>query len=701
MDAHRSRRRLINGILLLAIVSAALYTENYFAVKPAWPPARTGDPQPARPQPGDTPFATQPLAPTYAERRQMYLDAISALPTPAERGGIFTDLIKLENGGRSVSAAALEEALAFVDAREDTADFTMAGLIRLYYKNAQRGVLSAEQSERLKQSILNFKYWLDEPNPTFMELWTENHQILAFSSEYLAGQAFPDEVFPNNGQTGAWHMQHGREKLLRWIDFRARTGMAEWDSVPYYDMDFAALLNLVEFAGEEDVALQARMMADVLFFDMASDSFYGQYATSHGRAAARGVKSAAGDSLVTLQAIAWGYGRFQGADMASAALVTSPRYQVPEVIQAIAQDHPDEVTSFERQSIPVTDQAAQEYGLSFSDPRDMEIWWGMGAFTNPKVIDLTVAIADQWGLWHYPDFADLKDLAQVLKKVHLLGLASQILNPDPNGTVTSEVNKVTFRTPDYQLSNAQDYRKGEKGYQQHIWQATLGPYAVVFATNPDSLREDDSQRPSYWASNGRLPRSAQYRNLLVSLWNIDRHPSPSILEARHYGFTHAYFPKWAFDEVVEAPAAGGGGWIFGRKGEGYVALYSRQPYRWQTEGPDAGQEVIALGLQNVWICQMGRAAVDGDFSQFVANISAAPLEVQGLSVNYAAPGVGQVQFDWNQEFLVDGREVPLRGYARFSSPYAVAPFGSGTYRFELGGRSLDLDFNAGTRTEKP
>mgnify|MGYP003433392234 CR=1 FL=1 len=41
------------------------------------------------------------------------------------------------------------------DAREDTADFTLAGLVRLYYKQAGRGVLSAEQEERLKFSGLH------------------------------------------------------------------------------------------------------------------------------------------------------------------------------------------------------------------------------------------------------------------------------------------------------------------------------------------------------------------------------------------------------------------------------------------------------------------------------------------------------------------------------------------------------------------
>jgi hypothetical protein len=36
----------------------------------------------------------------------------------------------------------------------------------------------------------------------------------------------------------------------------------------------------------------------------------------------------------------------------------------------------------------------------------------MGAFTNPQVIDLTLASADSMDLWHYPDFRDMKDLAR-------------------------------------------------------------------------------------------------------------------------------------------------------------------------------------------------------------------------------------------------------------------------------------------------
>ena len=684
------------GCLIIALVlvaSVAIIIDQVTLVRPAWPEARQGDPIPNRPEPGDPVFNREPLAPTFEERRQMFLRFLSAQPTSEERGGLWTELGKLAAGAGSIDPRPLQAAIDFVNERNDTADFYMAGLVRLYYQYAGTGVPTPDQEAAIRDCMVNFKYWLDEPNPSPMELWTENHQILAYSSEYLAGQRFPQETFSNNGQSGSWHMQASRERLESWIDFRARTGMAEWDSIPYITKDIAALLNLVDFAEEERIANQAAMMVDLLLFDIAVDNYYGQYATSHGRIAAGHVKSAAGDSLQTLQALMWGLGRFQSAgEMASISIAGSPRYRMPAVIEAAAQYYPEEYSNYERHSIPLTDEAATRYGFSFDEIEDFPVWWGMGAFTNPPTIALTVQTANELNLWHYPDFRDLADVGKLLGQLGLLPAASRLLDPDPNGTLMSQVDKVTYRTPDYALSNAQDYRKGEKGYQQHIWQATLDPYAIVFVTNPDSTREDDSHRPSYWAANGRMPRNAQYKNLLISLYNIDRHPSPSIFESRHYAFTHAYFPRWAFDQVVEADAESGGGWIFGRKGDGYVALYSHRPYQWQNEGPDADQEIIALGRRNVWICQLGRAETDGSFEDFVIAVSSTDLRVIGLDVTYQAPGIGEVIFSWDEPLTVDGQEISLYDYPRWENPFTTAEFGSCVYEFRFDGKSLILDF---------
>jgi len=199
-------------------------------------------------------------------------------------------------------------------------------------------------------------------------------------------------------------------------------------------------------------------------------------------------------------------------------------------------------------------------------------------------------------------------------------------------------------------------------------------------------------------SNGRMPSTAQYRNTLISLFDIDRRPSaPPPLEARHYAFTHAYFPKWAFDEVVEVRMEQGGGWIFGRAGEGYVGLYSHLPYEWQTEGPDADQEVIALGNRNVWITQLGRESVDGEFTDFVKAVSQSPLDIDGLKVDFDSPGNGLISFGWDASLQVDGESVSLRDYPRWDNPYTQTDFDVRQFLIEFGDESLSLDFEKNVR----
>lgn len=682
-----SKKWIVLSGILAVVVMGVVVIDQATAVKPQWPDPREGDPIPSRPQPDDAEFHTEPLADSYEARKQAYLEYVARQEVGETRGGMYVNMAQMALDPMvMVADAPLQDALDMVNARHDTADFATSGLIRIYYGFRDR--LTPEQEAALKDTFINFKYWLDEPNPSEMELWTENHQILIHTAEYLAGQAFPDETFTNDGRSGLAHRQSAREKIERWIDLHARMGMAEWDSNVYYPMDIIALMNLVDYAEDEELATKAAMMVDMLLIDMGADMYYGQYGTSHGRSKATSIKSAAEESTISIAALVWGLGRFDGANRGSIALATSNKYELPPIIETIGQDQADSFANYERHSIPITPEAADEFGLSLTDVNDAPIWWGIGAFSHPNVVDLTVTTATEWDLWHYPDFRDMKDVGRILQNLGILSNAVGWLNPDANGAIMSEVNKITYRTPDYMLANAQDYRAGEKGYQQHIWQATLSPYAVVFATNPDAMSEDDNRRPSYWASNGRFPRTAQFDNVLIALHDIPRHPSPSIFEARHYAFTHAYFPKWAFDEVVEQD-----GWIFGRVGDGYIGLYSDQPYEWQTEGPDADQEVIALGRQNVWVVQMGRAAVDGPFADFIEAVTSAPLTIEGLHVAYESPSSGQFTYGWDAPFTRNGAEISLRDYPRFDNPYTrSAEYGTGVYEFADANGRLYLDF---------
>jgi hypothetical protein len=245
----------------------------------------------------------------------------------------------------------------------------------------------------------------------------------------------------------------------------------------------------------------------------------------------------------------------------------------------------------------------------------------------------------------------------------------------------TEVHIQTYRTSSYMLSCAQSYRPGKPGYQQHPWQATLGPDAVVFTNHPGS--DDESSRPNFWAGNGILPRAAQHENVLICIHHVPaKDPFP---------YSHAYFPRAAFDETIERDR-----WVFGRKGEGYIGLYSQHPLRWLVDQYDEAHATIELRADastNGWIVEMGDEATWDSFANFVNALSGAPVEMAGLDVSYGSPSVGLVHFGWHSPLQVDGDEVELHNYPRFNNPYCQADFASRHYTIRYGELTYTLDFD--------
>ncbi len=690
--------------LLAALgIGGKLALDRYTLVKPVWPEERAENkPIPLPPVDEDPPFHRTALAADYEKRRRLYMEwALENRDKQKDSEksylSIWSEILFLESGTGAPCEEILQKSLDFVNRRRDCSDFVVNGLIRLAYKYFGSGKLTTAQEEAIRETLLNFNYWMDEPNPlkTDMIHFTENHQILFHTAEYLAGQLFPDQTFSNNNRSGRRRMDHARPLIERWLDYHSRTGFAEWDSPNYYPLNIAALLNLVDFCQEKELSEKAEKVVNLIVFDIAVDSFYGQYASTHGRAEVSDIKSGAGDDMMTFQALLWGLGRFQDVNnVAAVSLATSNSYNLPAVLEAIGQDNPEELINCERHSIKLTEEDAFFHNLSFRDYRDAPRWLGMGIFLHPQVVDAMVKMADNWDFWHYGSsdhdrYEPLKKLARLASRLGILGKWSDKIGIDLVGAELTEVNKMTYRTPDYMLSCAQDYRKGEMGFQQHIWQATLSPYAVVFTTNPDALTEDSNDRPNYWAGNGRLPRAAQHKNLLISLYNTDR--NRGLLERHHHAFTHAYFPRFAFDRIEEKRIFPGGGWIFAQKDDAYIALYSHLSYKWQHKGPDAGKEIIALGRRNSWLCLMGRRAVDGSFDEFMEGIVSSKLSVEGLNVDFDAPRIGRVTFGWNEPFTVNGREILLKYYPRWDNPYCTAEFNTNRFQIKHGRKKLSLE----------
>ncbi len=242
------------------------------------------------------------------------------------------------------------------------------------------------------------------------------------------------------------------------------------------------------------------------------------------------------------------------------------------------------------------------------------------------------------------------------------------------------VNKVTYRTPDYMLCSVQDYCPGEEGFQQHVWQATLGPDAVVYVNHPPSMSEEGSRRPNFWSGNARLPRVAQWKDALVALYDL---PADDWM-----GFTHAYFPTGAFDEHRLRH-----GWAFARKGRAYLAITASQGVELVERGPTSRQELRSYGRQNAWLCFLGRPETDGSFEDFQAKVLKLEVEVDGLSVRCGTPRGQTITFGWEGPFLVDGEEQPLSGFAHYDNPFCTVELPAREIEIRTQDYLLRLDFS--------
>ncbi|MBN1640068.1 MAG: hypothetical protein JXA09_02440 [Anaerolineae bacterium] len=505
----------------------------------------------------------------YADRRAEGLAHAAKHPR-----NVYTEIAKMALGQWSeVDVDHVMAAIDGINARRDCSDFDLIGLLGALYRHGSDPDFPDALRAPLEACILGFKYWQDEPGVDSMCYDTENHSILFHACEILAGQLYPDRVFANVGQTGAWHREKGERLALQWLAERGATGFAEWHSNCYFEEDLVALSHLLDLAEHEEVQELSVLVMDKLFFTIAVNSFKGTFGATHGRSYAPMVLSGQLEATSGISRLMWGMGVWNQHIRGLVSLACS-EYELAPVLADIAAD------------------------------------------ASPEMWD---------------------------REQH------------------RGVNTVTYRTPDYMLSSVQDYRRGEPGSQEHVWQATMGPDAVVFVTHPSSMSEVGARRPNFWAGNVVLPRVAQWKDVLVAIHRLP--------EDDWMGFTHAYWPCGALDEYRLRQ-----GWAFGRKGRAYLALTASQGLTLVTSGPSAYRELRSPGAENVWLCMMGRPDTDGSFEDFQRAVLALNVDVQGLAVRCTTHRGRTLSFGWDEPFLVDGEAQLLGDDLHYDNPFCSAEY---------------------------
>ncbi len=660
-------------------------------------------------------FATEELDPTN-------IISVLAHATRAERDDGFTF------DATAVTPETLAEPLDKITGWVDTSDFDLLYLLNLWY--GHRDQLTDELNAAIEDAVLGYEYWFTEPTPPDVVdnkyYWSENHRIIFAVCEYLAGQAFPDATFTNDGSTGAEHREDARRRIDDWLDEKARFGFSEWHSDVYYQKDVTPLLTFIEWAeGDDELTTRAAMVLDVVLFDLALHLHDGNFGATHGRSYMKDKSVATDQDTFGLAKLLFDDTELpypSRADSGATVLAASERYRLPEVVRRVAASE-EPMVDRERMGVPldplapVTDDPEAPYGYDFDDPANLAFWWERGAQTAWQVVPLTLETLERYDLWSSKFFSPFEPLRDTVSDdPEAAQQLAQSLAPTLSFGLLSEASTVTYRTAEVMLSTVLDHRPGTYGDQHHVWQATLGPDAVVFTTHPknepfvgeDSWPDDDG----YWTGTGSLPRSAQHGAASVHLY-APRNPAAGLLGTfGHLPFTHAWFPTGRFDEVVRD-----GHWTFGRSGDGYVGLWSHREPDWRTHDPaevftDGLTEPFDLvaegGPDNVWIAEVGDAATAGGFEDFQAALTSAEITVEprpptaegypgGFDVRYASPAEGVLELGQDGPFTVDGEEVPLRNEARFDNPWAQVANDSDRYEIADEEGGLTLDFAAGTR----
>jgi len=615
----------------------------------------------------------------------------------------INDILIAFEEGEEADLSKIGDTLAYIDQRYDCSDFRLPSLIRILESHEDK--LPEDIKEDIKETLTGFKYWMDQPGDDSMCYWSENHQILFSSSEYIIGHYYGDEMFSNMSITGKEHSEQGKKRVLAWLEQKFLYGYTEWYSSTYYVEDIAPLAILIDFAPDEEIRNKAKMVLDLMIYDLATQNYKGTFTANSGRMYESAKMSGTHGSMKESISVIWPeYNKYInvtdfGGMEANFKYIMN--YEVPEVLLNIGYDQ--EETNIYKASTGVDLNEYKDEGLLGQEDHQIMMQLASEAFTNPEVIGNTIKYVDRTSMFSNEFLYDFNLInLGFLKTFNLTPTVSRILEPMFDGTAIQRANTYMYRTPDYAMSTAQAYHPGTYGDQHSLFSLNINNDFNIFNQQPAaSLSEDGAlgNSPNYWVGNGFHPHTVQDENVNLSIYILPEKVNPigdaAGMARKIENYTHSYFPKQYMDEVVVED-----NYAFGKIKDIYVALIGKNTLAYK---PFANTEydqnkklvddydLIQEGRETYWITEVGTSEVYESFEEFMRTIKSNKVIYEDGTLLY-----NNLVLEFNGDFIVDGKVMDLE-YDRFESKYSSTVRKADEIIFEYNGQSLILDFNNNTR----
>lgn len=399
------------------------------------------------------------------------------------RFGLFYVLARWHLGEKAIhDEAHINQALEQMERREDCSDFFLAGLLRLM----QSYSLPAALSERAEQTILNYRYWMTEDGSDGMCFWSENHALMFYICAFMAGNQYPDKIFPRSGRTGLEVSEAAKDRIQQWLEDIEEYGFEEFLSADYMCVTLGALLNVVDYMEAEESARAARLI-DLMLKSFACHTFRGSIIAPQARIYRSVILpfTQSAQSLIHLLNAETPVGNSEWM-----VFLMNSKYRLPH-----------------------------HYASLMNEPLEMEYQTGNAWVKLKKQQDYMLTSVQSPRYDEKPSFWEN-------------------ISFDDSADVESNQYIKSFNERFHGTSR---FEPGVHGYQQHMWYAALDNDTVVFTNHPGEMADDGGMRPGYWYGNGIMPAIKQQGNLLGVIYDIgEDHP---------IAFTHLFFPASKFDSV--------------------------------------------------------------------------------------------------------------------------------------------------------
>jgi hypothetical protein len=584
--------------------------------------------------------------------------------------------------------------MRYVDGRYDVSDFRLQSTTRILYEHADN--VPSQYLDDIKDTVIGFKYWMDQPGDDSMCFWSENHTLLFATSEYLLGLYYENEVFTNDGLTGAEHSQLGKARVLTWLEQRWLYGFTEFFSNTYYVEDIAPLSNLIDFAPDEEIRIKAKIILDLLLYDLTSQSFKGTFTSVSGRMYENGKKYPDRQSMRTVAESFLDYE--VGTDRIGMDLnfIYVNDYEVPEVFKEIGHDESEVII---KASNGLNLNELKERDLIGLEDNQIMMQWGMEAFTNPEIITNSMKYINKHGMLTNEFLNDFKMInITFLRELGFLPAVSRLLNPKTNGVAIQRGNSYTYKNEDFFMATLQNHHPGEFADQQHVFTVSLSPSVTVFHQHPAKALGEGalSNSPGYWVGYGRFPHSVQDEAVNLSIYDLP--DKTGFMENNLFYFTHAYFPTTLFDDYsIE------GRYAFAKVGDTFLALIGLNDLYLGQDILDTSitstDDLIQDGQTTYWITEVSSISQDSNFQSFINRIKSYDISFDEDNLKLTYSGEKNHELNYKGNYYLDSNLMDLE-YKRMDSPYAIVDREALTMTLSFNGKSLYLDFYNLERSEE-